>query len=132
MAEGFAKHYLSKEYDSYSAGIETHGLNPSAVNVMSEIGIDISNYESTNISDYKDIEFDLVVTVCGHADENCPLFLKKSKVVHVGFEDPPKLAADLADKGATESEQLDCYRQVRDQIKDYVKKLVRMNYELQL
>lgn len=123
MAEGWAKHLKSDLFDAYSAGIEVHGLNPSAVKVMAEAGVDISCHKSQNSLEFKDIIFDVVFTVCGHANENCPLYLGKSKVIHVGFEDPPKMAKELAEKGASEEEQLDCYRRVRDEIKAFVESL---------
>ncbi len=116
MAEGLAMHFKSDEVDAYSAGIETHGLNKNAVSVMKEIGIDISHHKSKLASDLQDIDFDYVVTVCGHAHETCPVFSTKSKVVHVGFDDPPKLAK----KARSEEEALNCYRKVRDEIKEFV------------
>jgi len=92
MAEGWTKFLKKDEIDAYSAGIETHGLNPYAVKVMSEKGVDISNHESTNVKDLLHIDFDYVITVCGHANENCPLFPGKTEIIHVGFDDPPKMA----------------------------------------
>ena len=119
MAEGWAKHLKSDEIEAYSAGIETHGLNPYAVKVMEEAGVDISDHKSKLVAELKDIQFDYVVTVCGHANETCPFFPGKTKVVHVGFDDPPKLA-----KGAkTEEEALDHYRRVRDEIRAFIEKL---------
>jgi arsenate reductase len=119
MAEGWIKHLKSDVIEPYSAGIETHGLNSNAVKVMAEAGIDISNHRSKHVDEFKNMQFDYVVTVCGHANENCPLFPGKTKIIHVGFEDPPK----LAEKAKTENEALDCYRRVRDQIKDFVETL---------
>lgn len=123
MAEGWARALKSDVLESYSAGIEIHGLNPHAVKVMAESGVDISSHVSKNSLEFKDVAFDAVVTVCGHAHENCPLYLGKGKVVHVGFEDPPHLAAELAAKGASEEVQLDCYRRIRDEIKAFVETL---------
>ena len=123
MAEGLAKSLKGDIIDPYSAGIETHGLNLNAVKVMSEIGIDISGQKSENITDFKDIKLDVVVTVCSHAHETCPVFPSTAKVIHAGFNDPPKLARELAEKGASEEEQLDCYRVVRDEIKEFVEKM---------
>ena len=124
MAEGWARALKGDVIEAYSAGIETHGLNPSAVAVMAEAGLDISSHASKRVDDLADVPFDYVVTVCGHANETCPLWLgSKAKIIHVGFDDPPKLAADLATAGADESEQLDCYRRVRDEIKAFVTKL---------
>ena len=116
MAEGWAKKLKSDVIEPYSAGIETHGLNENAVKVMAEAGVDISNHRSKHVDELKDIRFDYVVTVCGHANENCPVFPAKTKIIHVGFYDPPK----LAENAKTESEILDCYRRVRDEIKDFI------------
>jgi arsenate reductase len=119
MAEGWAKHLKGDVIEAYSAGIETHGLNASAVKVMAEAGVDISGHRSQHVDELRDIDFDYVVTVCDHAHESCPLFPGKTKVVHVGFEDPPRLAKDAK----TEEEALDCYRRVRDEIKAFVETL---------
>lgn len=120
MAEGWAKHLKSDVLNAYSAGIETHGLNPNAVTVMKEAGVDISSHTSQLLSEFHDIDFDVVVTVCSHAHETCPYFPGNAKVVHVGFPDPPAQAKTLAAQGASEEEQLMCYRTVRDEIKAYV------------
>lgn len=117
MAEGWMRHLHGDEFEVYSAGIETHGLNPNAVKVMAEAGIDISNHKSILASEYKDIPFDVVITVCGHADENCPVYLGNTKKIHHGFDDPPRLARDIED----EEEKLVPYRRVRDEIRDYLK-----------
>ena len=119
MAEGWARHLKPDCIEPYSAGIETHGLNPNAVKVMSEAGVDISAHKSKLASSLKDIKFDYVVTVCGHAHETCPVFLTEAKVVHIGFDDPPCLALDKE----TEEEKLECYRYVRDKIKDFINSL---------
>jgi len=105
MAEGWARYLKGDVIEPYSAGIETHGLNLRAVEVMAEAGVDISGQKSHNVADFADIQFDYVVTVCGHANENCPWFPGSAKVIHAGFDDPPKLAAE---KGA-EEEILNCY-----------------------
>jgi len=123
MAEGWARALKSDVLEAYSAGIETHGLNPNAVKVMAEAGVDISGHKSENVADLLHIPLDYVITVCGHANENCPLFPGKAKVVHVGFDDPPKLARELAAQGADAEAQLDCYRRVRDEIKAFVETL---------
>ena len=119
MAEGWTRHLTGDQIDACSAGIETHELNLGAVKVMAEAGVDISGHRSKHIDELKDVNFDYVVTVCGHAHESCPFFPGKTKVIHVGFDDPPKMAAERD----TEEEKLDCYRTVRDQIKDFVKTL---------
>ena len=116
MAEGWAKKLKSDSIEPYSAGIETHGLNPYAVKVMAECGVDISGHYSKLMGELKDTDFDLVVTVCGHAHENCPVFPGKTKLIHAGFEDPPAMAKNCE----SEDEILSCYRRVRDQIKEFV------------
>jgi arsenate reductase (thioredoxin) len=123
MAEGWARCLKADVINAYSAGIETHGLNPNAVKVMAEAKVDISGHKSENVKDLLQIPFDYVVTVCGHANENCPIFPGKAKIVHVGFDDPPALARTLAADGASEEAQLDCYRRVRDEIKAFVETL---------
>ncbi len=120
MAEGWTRHLKSNQIQAFSAGIETHGLNPHMVKVMDEAGVDVSNQKSENIRDFAEHDLDVVITVCGHAHETCPVFPANCKVVHTGFPDPPKMAKELAEKGATEEEQLDCYRSVRDKIKEYI------------
>lgn len=119
MAEGWTRALKGDQIDVYSAGIETHGLNPNAVKVMAEAGVDISTHRSQLVTDFPDVDFDYVVTVCGHAHETCPYFPTGAKVVHVGFDDPPKMAAELEDEQA----QLDCYRRVRDEIRAFVETL---------
>ncbi len=119
MAEGWARALKSDELEAYSAGIETHGLNPNAVKVMAEAGVDISKHKSENVADLLHIPFDYVITVCGHANEHCPIFPGKAKIVHVGFDDPPKLAALVTG----EEEKLNCYRRVRDEIKTFIETL---------
>ena len=124
MAEGWAKALKRNLIEAYSAGIETHGLNPNAVKVMAEAGVDTSGHKSQHIDEFKDVDLDLVITVCAHAHETCPYFPGNAKVVHVGFDDPPKMARELATQGASEEEQLDCYRNVRDEIKAFVETLL--------
>ena len=119
MAEGWARHLKGDIIDPYSAGIETHGLNQRAVHVMSEAGVDISGQRSKSIDEFKGKTFDAVVTVCGHANEHCPIFPGKTKVVHVGFDDPPKLAREAK----TEEEAFGHYRRVRDEIRAFVERL---------
>jgi arsenate reductase (thioredoxin) len=119
MAEGWARALKADCIEPYSAGIETHGLNPDAVRVMAEAGLDISSQRSKSVSELKDIEFDYVITVCGHANEHCPMFRGNAKVVHVGFDDPPRLARDAK----TDEERLAPYRRVRDEIRAFIKTL---------
>lgn len=119
MAEGWARALKGDRWEPYSAGIEAHGLNPRAVRVMAEAGVDISRQTSKTVDPLKDIAFDLVVTVCGHAHEKCPRFPGGTKVLHAGFDDPPRLAAGAA----TEEEALGPYRRVRDEIKKLIQSL---------
>jgi len=123
MAEGWTRALKGEQITVYSAGIETHGLNPNAVKVMAEAGVDISGQKSQHIDEFKDTPIDVVVTVCNHAHETCPWFPADCRVVHVGFDDPPRMARELAAKGATDEEQLDAYRKVRDQIRAFVQEL---------
>ena len=123
MAEGWTRQLKGDKINAFSAGIETHGLNPNAVRVMAEAGVDITQQKSQHIDEFKDVKIDVVITVCGHAHETCPFFPAGCKVIHVGFDDPPKMAKELAENGASEEEQLNCYRQVRDEIKAYVETL---------
>lgn len=119
MAEGWARALKGREIEAYSAGIEKHGMNPHAVSVMAEAGVDISKHYSKTPAEIGPVEFDYVVTVCGHADENCPVFPAKTKIVHVGFEDPPKLTKEMPDG----EEKLAVYRRVRDEIQRFVEGL---------
>jgi len=119
MAEGWARHLKGDALDPYSAGIEKHGLNPDAVKVMAEAGVDISGHTSKTLDYLGGIKFDYVVTVCGHAHESCPMFPGEAKVIHVGFDDPPKLAKDETDP----EKALGHYRRVRDEIRALVETL---------
>ncbi len=119
MAEGWARHLKGDAIEPHSAGIAACGLNPDAVRVMMEAGVDISRHRSKRVDELQGIEFDYVVTVCGRADENCPVFPGKAQVLHVDFDDPPRLAADAK----TQEERLAPYRRVRDEIREFVKTL---------
>ncbi len=121
MAEGWLRHLKGDVFNVFSAGIETHGLNPHAVKVMAEAGVDISGQRSQLLSEFDDVPLDYVITVCGHAHESCPVFIGHKggtipQVIHVGFDDPPKMALLIED----EESKLDCYRKVRDEIRDFV------------
>ena len=117
MAEGWARALKGDVLEAYSAGIETHGLNPNAVHVMAEAGVDISTHRSKRVDELAAVPFDVVVTVCGHANETCPTWLgQKARVVHAGFDDPPKLAKTAK----SEEEALGHYRRVRDEIRVFV------------
>lgn len=116
MAEGLCRSLKGDIIDPASAGIEKHGLNKRAVFVMQEIGIDITGHYSKTVEDLGKIEFDYVVTVCGHANESCPYFPARTRIVHRGFDDPPRLAAGASG----EEETLSHYRRVRDEIRDFI------------
>jgi len=94
MAEGWARHLKGDLIEAYSAGIEPHGLNPHAVMVMREAGVDISHHRSKHLDELQEVDFDFVITVCSHAHETCPAFPRRARVIHVGFEDPPRLARE--------------------------------------
>ncbi|TNF79607.1 MAG: arsenate reductase ArsC [Acidobacteria bacterium] len=119
MAEGWVRHLLGDALEPYSAGVETHGLNPSAVRVMQEAGVDISSQRSKTLADLGESHFDWVVTVCDSARESCPVFPGKALKLHAGFDDPPRLAAGAV----TEEEALGHYRRVRDEIRRFVEGL---------
>lgn len=119
MAEGWARHLKGDLIEPWSAGIEKHGMNPHAVRVMAEAGVDLSGHYSKTLADLGPVAFDVVVTVCGHADEHCPRFPGSTRVVHVGFEDPPRLTRELPDGEA----KLAVYRRVRDEIRRFVEGL---------
>ena len=116
MAEGWTQQLKGDVIEPHSAGTDPHGMNERAIKVMAEAGVDISKHTSKHVDDVMYIPFDYVVTVCSNADETCPVFPGKTWVVHVGFDDPPKLAQDAA----TEEEALSHYRSVRDEIKTFV------------
>ncbi|HVT87558.1 MAG TPA: arsenate reductase ArsC [Tepidisphaeraceae bacterium] len=119
MAEGWAKHLKADSIDAHSAGVEPHGMNPLAIQVMREAGVDISAQRSKHVDELKGEPFDYVVTVCDHVHESCPLFPGKTEIVHVGFDDPPRLAKDAK----SEAEVLAHYRCVRDEIRAFIEKL---------
>jgi arsenate reductase (thioredoxin) len=119
MAEGWARALKGDVVEPCSAGLEKHGLNPHAVKVMAEAGVDISRQSSKTPAEIGPVEFDYVVTVCGHAAEHCPIFPGQTRVVHVGFDDPPRLTRDLPDGEA----KLAVYRRVRDEIRQFVEGL---------
>jgi arsenate reductase len=112
MAEGLCRQRWGDKIDCCSAGIESHGLNRLAVRAMHEIGIDIGGHRSKTIDDLGTEHFDLVITVCGHANESCPVFPGTTRVIHRGFDDPPRLAAD----SESDQDALVLYRRVRDEI----------------
>jgi arsenate reductase len=109
IAEGFIRHYFGKSAHVYSAGIETHGVNPRAIATMAEVGIDISKHTSNHVDEYLDIPFDLILTVCDHAAEQCPVFPSKAHRLHENFPDPAKV------QGSNEEIEA-AFRSTRDQI----------------
>ncbi len=125
MAEGWTRHLKGDLIEAYSAGVQPHGVDPRAVRVMAEVGVDISHHHSKDISALEHLEFDYVITVCDRAHEACPFFPAKTRVLHVGFDDPPRLSADCA----TEEEAMAHYRRVRDEIKEFVERLPQVLME---
>ncbi len=119
MAEGWARHLLADRFEPFSAGIDPTRVDPRAVQVMAEAGVDISSHRAKNISDIQDIDFDYVVTVCNEAREQCPYFPARVRAIHAGFDDPPALAGPARD----EQEALAIYRRVRDEIRRLVEEL---------
>lgn len=114
MAEGWGKHLLGDRFNFHSAGTKKHGLNPRAVQVMKEVGVDISHHQSKIISELP-TQMDIIFTVCSDAHESCPIFFG-GKTIHIGFDDPPRLTQEMND----EEEILAVYRRVRDEIKEFV------------
>ena len=123
MAEGWTRKLKGDLIEVYSAGIETHGLNPVAVEVMNEAGVDISTHTSKHLDTLKNLDFDVVITVCDNARETCPFFPGAKRILHLGFNDPPTMAKKLAEQGAGEEEQRNCYRLVRDEIRSFIETL---------
>lgn len=119
MAEGWARHFHGDRIEIYSAGVAPVGLNTNAVEVMAEVGVDISEHQSKHVGSLLGTPFDYVVTLCSHANEHCPIFPGKAKVIHVEFDDP----ASLAVGARTQEEMLFHYRRVRDEIKAFVEKM---------
>jgi arsenate reductase len=119
MAEGWTRHLKGDLIEPYSAGVEPHGIDPRAVAAMAEAGVDISRHQSKDVSTLDDIDFGVVVTVCDRAHESCPFFSALTKKLHVGFDDPPRLAAG----SSTEEEAMAHYRRVRDEIRQFVEGL---------
>ncbi len=119
MAEGFSRHLKSGGIEAHSAGVNPKEVDPRAVKVMAEVGIDISAQKSRSIDEVKHLEFDYVITLCDNAQKTCPTFPAKTRVMHVGFEDPPRLAVNAKD----EEEAMGHYRMVRDEIRSFVDRL---------
>ncbi len=120
IAEGYLRYFAENRADIYSAGVETHGVNPRTIATMQDDGIDISNHTSNNIDEYYDIDFDFIITVCDNAKERCPFFPSKAKKFHYNFPDPAKATG-------TEVEIKEQFKQVRQLIKEYCEKFVSEN-----
>ncbi|SDD68985.1 arsenate reductase ArsC [Pedobacter soli] len=120
LAEGYLRYFAGDKAEVYSAGVETHGLNPRAIATMQEDGIDISGHTSNNMDEYHDIDFDYVITVCDNAKERCPFFPSKAQKFHHNFPDPAKATG-------SETEVMELFRSVREQIKAYSKDFVQQN-----
>lgn len=117
IAEGYLRHYSGSKAEIFSAGVETHGVNPKAVAIMLEDNIDISRHTSNNITEYAAIDFDFVITVCDNAKERCPFFPSKAKKFHYNFPDPAKASG-------TEAEITQQFRNVRNQISAYCRQFI--------
>ena len=122
MAEGYLRHYANGKAKIYSAGIEAHGVNPRAIAVMLEDGIDISHHTSNKIEEYSNLDFDYIITVCDNARENCPYFPSQAKKIHHNFPDPVKW------KGSDE-EIIQQFRKVRELVKIYSKKFIEEKFD---
>ena len=123
IADGYLKHFAGDKAEVYSAGIETHGVNPKAIAIMKEDGIDISSYTSNNITEYQDLAFDYVITVCDNAKENCPYLPGSAKKFHYNFPDPAKARG-------SEEEIMQHFRNVREQIKEYCRTFIADNLKI--
>jgi arsenate reductase (thioredoxin) len=119
MAEAWTRVLKDEQIEAYSGGVDPHGVDPRAVKAMAEVGIDISGKTSKDVDTLEDVEFDYVITLCDQAHQACPVFPAKTRVLHVGFDDPPRLAANAQ----TDEEAMVHYRRVRDEIKGFVEKL---------
>lgn len=120
IAEAYLRHFAGEKAEVFSAGVETHGVNPRAVAVLNEDGIDISGHTSNHVDEYKDIDFDIVLTVCDSARERCPFFPGKALKFHHNFPDPAKATG-------SEDEIMNAFRSVRAQIKDFCRQFVDDN-----
>jgi arsenate reductase (thioredoxin) len=122
IADGYLKHFAGNKAAIYSAGVETHGVNPKAIATMAEDGIDISGNTSNNVLEYEGVDFDFVITVCDNARERCPYFPTKAQKFHYNFPDPAKFVG-------TEEETKAEFARVRDMIKEYCQKFVTNHVE---
>lgn len=120
IAEGYLRYFAGNKAEVYSAGVETHGVNPKAIAIMQEDGLDISNHTSNNVEEYRGLDFDFVITVCDHAKERCPYFPANAKKFHYNFPDPAKATG-------TDEEIKTQFRHARQLIKDYCQQFVTDN-----
>ncbi len=120
IAEGYLRYFAGDKAEVYSAGVEAHGVNPKAIATMKEDGIDISSHTSNHIDEYRDIDFDIVITVCDNAKERCPFFPTTAKKFHHNFSDPAKTTGI----GKEINEQ---FREARELIKNYCKEFIANN-----
>ncbi|MFC7522392.1 arsenate reductase ArsC [Parapedobacter sp. GCM10030251] len=124
IAEGYLRRFAAGDAEVYSAGVETHGVNPRAIAIMAEDGIDLSRHTSNHVDEYRDIAFDYVITVCDHANERCPFFPTRAQRFHQNFPDPAKASG-------TEAEVMAQFRAVREQIKTYASNFIRQHISAQ-
>jgi arsenate reductase (thioredoxin) len=122
MMEGYLRKFSGTRADIYSAGIETHGLNARAVKIMMEDGVDISAHTSNHVDEYRSINFDIIITVCDHANEHCPYIPGNAKRIHHNFSDPAKATG-------TEDEIMQVFRKVRDEIKNYAEGIYKIKWQ---
>jgi arsenate reductase len=120
IAHGYLSHFAVNNALIFSAGIETHGVNPRAIQIMKEDAVDISHHTSNNVEEYKNIPFDFVITVCDNAKESCPVFSSSAKKFHHNFPDPAKATG-------TEEEIMQEFRRVRNLIKNYCQEFIQLN-----
>lgn len=120
IAQGYLQKFANSKAEVYSAGVETHGVNPRAIAIMKEDGVDISHHTSNNVNEYRDINFDFVITVCDNAKERCPVFPSTAKKFHQNFTDPAKATGN-------EEEIMNEFRTVRNEIKSYCEQFVKEN-----
>jgi arsenate reductase len=119
MAEAWTRSLKGDQFEAYSAGVAPKAIDPKAIKAMAEAGIDISGHKSKDVNAFGNVEFDYVITLCDNAKESCPYFPARTRVLHKGFDDPPKLAEGVKD----EEEAMAHYRRVRDEIRAFVKAL---------
>ena len=119
MAEAWTRQLKGEQFEAYSAGVKPKGLDLRAVKAMAEAGLDISGWKSKDVDALGNMEFDYVITLCDNARESCPYFPAKTRLIHRGFDDPPR----LAENARTDEEAMAFYRRIRDEIKDFVEAL---------